>query len=159
MGLRSGLLNLGPPRRCVADLAAPIQLAPAAQQSKIKSAHQPPRSYRGQPVEAPQLEVMAVTAFVNARMILMSASLQPWLRHASGPRQYLMLFLLTDANWLLGMRYRQDSGRDLGIYLGSGLALWVAWVAATLPGFLAGALVPDPRRFGLDLLMPLFFSA
>src|SRR3954453_15735553 len=55
MGLRSGLLNLGPPRRCVADLAAPIQLAPAAQQSKIKSAHQPPRSYRGQPVEAPQL--------------------------------------------------------------------------------------------------------
>src|SRR3954462_6215329 len=56
MGLRSGLLNLGPPRRCVADLAAPIQLAPAAQQSKIKSAHQPPRSYRGQPVEAPQLE-------------------------------------------------------------------------------------------------------
>src|SRR4051794_31367436 len=55
MGLRSGLPHLGSPRRCVADLAAPIQLAPAAQQSKIKSAHQPPRSYRGQPVEAPQL--------------------------------------------------------------------------------------------------------
>src|SRR5215218_9039622 len=54
MGLRSGLPNLGPPRRCVADLAAPIQLAPAAQQSKSKSAHQPPRSDRGQPVEAPQ---------------------------------------------------------------------------------------------------------
>jgi predicted branched-subunit amino acid permease len=33
------------------------------------------------------------------------------------------------------------------------------WVAATLPGYLAGALVPEPRRFGLDLLMPLFFSA
>src|SRR3954463_9957465 len=56
MGLRSGLPHLGPPRRCVADLAAPIQLAPAAQQSKIKSAHQPPRSCRGQPVEAPHLE-------------------------------------------------------------------------------------------------------
>src|SRR4029453_14609865 len=57
MGLRPGLPNLRPPRRRVADLAAPIQLAPAAQQSKIKSAHQPPRSYRGQPIEAPQLEV------------------------------------------------------------------------------------------------------
>src|SRR3954471_15627486 len=56
MGLRSGLPHLGSPRRCVADLAAPIQLAPAAQQSKIKSAHQPPRSYRGQPVEAPHLD-------------------------------------------------------------------------------------------------------
>ena len=44
------------------------------------------------------LEVMAVTAFVNARMILMSASLQPWLKHASGPQQALMLFLLTDVN-------------------------------------------------------------
>jgi predicted branched-subunit amino acid permease len=39
------------------------------------------------------------------------------------------------------------------------LILWVVWVAATLPGFLAGALVPEPRRFGLDLLMPIFFSA
>src|SRR3954464_2631329 len=55
MGLRSGLPNLGPPRCRVAALAAPIQLAPAAQQSTIKSAHQPPRSNRGQPVEAPQL--------------------------------------------------------------------------------------------------------
>src|SRR5215218_10093530 len=55
MGLRSGLPNLGPPRRRVADLAAPIQLAPAAQQPKIKIAHQPPRSDRGQPVEAPHL--------------------------------------------------------------------------------------------------------
>src|SRR5215211_5778713 len=55
MGLRSGLPNLGPPCRRVADLAAPIQLAPAAQQSTIKSAHHPPRSDRGQPVEAPHL--------------------------------------------------------------------------------------------------------
>ena len=39
------------------------------------------------------------------------------------------------------------------------MILWVVWVAATLPGFLAGALVPEPRRFSLDLLMPLFFSA
>ena len=105
------------------------------------------------------LEVMAVTAFVNARMILMSASLQPWLKHASGPQQALMLFLLTDANWLLGMRYRSDGGRDLGIYLGSGLILWVVWVAATLLGYPAGALVPEPRRFVFDLLMPIFFSA
>ena len=105
------------------------------------------------------LEVMAVTAFINARLILMSAALQPWLRHASGPRQALMLFLLTDANWLLGMRYRQDGGQDLGVYLGSGALLWVVWVAATLPGYLAGALVPEPRRFGLDLLLPIFFCA
>jgi predicted branched-subunit amino acid permease len=105
------------------------------------------------------LEVMAVTAFVNGRMILMSASLQPWLKHASAPRQALMLFLLTDANWLLAMRYRSEGGKDLGIYLGSGAMLWVVWVTATLPGYLASGLVPEPRRYGLDLLMPIFFSA
>src|SRR3954467_9541593 len=66
MGLRSGLPHLGSPRRCVADLAAPIQLAPAAQQSKIKSAHQPPRSYRGQPVEAPQLDVWSRALMVHS---------------------------------------------------------------------------------------------
>src|SRR3954469_7160433 len=67
MGLRSALTQLGPPRRCVADLAAPIQLAPAAQQSKIKSAHQPPRSCRGQPVEAPHLAIQARRVEVGAR--------------------------------------------------------------------------------------------
>ncbi|HZY21771.1 MAG TPA: AzlC family ABC transporter permease, partial [Beijerinckiaceae bacterium] len=83
------------------------------------------------------VEVAAVTAVVNARMILMGAALQPWLKHATAPRQALMLFLLTDANWLLAMRYRSEGGRDLGIYLGSGAMLWVVWVAATLPGYFA----------------------
>ena len=32
-------------------------------------------------------------------------------------------------------------------------------MACTLPGFLAGALVPEPRRYGLDLVMPIFFAA
>ena len=32
------------------------------------------------------------------------------------------------------------------------------WIAATLGGFFAGALVPEPRRFGLDLVMPIFFG-
>src|SRR3954471_12223762 len=62
MGLRSGLPHLGSPRRCVADLAAPIQLAPAAPQPKSKSARQPPRSDRGQPVEAPHATVILTSS-------------------------------------------------------------------------------------------------
>ncbi len=69
------------------------------------------------------------------------------------------LFFLTDANWLLGTRYRSEGGSDLGILLGAGVALWIAWVLATLPGFLAGVLVTEPTRYGLDLVMPIFFSA
>ena len=105
------------------------------------------------------LGVMAVTATVNARMILMGASIQPWLAGQPVPQNAINLFFLTDANWLIGMRYRAEGGNDLGVLFGAGIALWVVWVLATLPGFLAGALVTEPTRYGLDLVMPIFFSA
>lgn len=100
-----------------------------------------------------------VTATVNARMILMGASIQPWVRHAPTPFNAVNLFFLTDASWLIGMRYHAEGGRDLGVLSGAGIVIWVAWVAATLPGYLAGALVPDTRVLALDLVMPIFFSA
>lgn len=55
MGLRTGLSDLGPPRRGAAGLAPSIQLASPARQPKIKTAHQQTRSQPGQPVEAPHL--------------------------------------------------------------------------------------------------------
>jgi predicted branched-subunit amino acid permease len=44
------------------------------------------------------------------------------------------------------------------VLLGCGIILWLVWLIATLTGFFAGALVPEPRRFGLDLVMPIFFG-
>jgi predicted branched-subunit amino acid permease len=35
----------------------------------------------------------------------------------------------------------------------------VAWVAATMVGYAAGALVADPRKLALDLVLPIFFAA
>jgi predicted branched-subunit amino acid permease len=103
--------------------------------------------------------VTAVTAVINSRMVLMGASIQPWFAGEPKLRTAAHLFFLTDANWLLSLRYRAGGGNDIGVLLGSGLALWVVWVAATLPGYLAGALVSEPNRFGLDLVMPIFFAA
>jgi predicted branched-subunit amino acid permease len=105
------------------------------------------------------LAIAAVTAVVNARMILMGAAIQPWLAPAPPARNALQCFFLTDASWLLGTRYHAEGGRDHGMLLGAGLALWVIWVLTTASGYLAGALVADPRRFGLDVLMPVFFAA
>ncbi|HZB62629.1 MAG TPA: branched-chain amino acid ABC transporter permease, partial [Microvirga sp.] len=36
---------------------------------------------------------------------------------------------------------------------------WLVWFLASLAGFFAGALVPEPKRFGLDLVMPIYFAA
>lgn len=100
-----------------------------------------------------------LTAVVNSRMVLQGASLHPWLRSHGHGFNAAQLFLLTDANWLVGSRYHAGGGRDLGVLIGVGLALWVLWLAFTLPGYLLGAMVSDPHRFGLDLVMPVFFAA
>jgi predicted branched-subunit amino acid permease len=105
------------------------------------------------------LTLMTVTAVINARLILMGASIQPWLADEPKARIALSAFLLTDANWLISTRYSSEGGRDVGVLIGSGLALWLIWVPGTLPGYLAGALVSDPKRIGLDLILPIFFSA
>ena len=105
------------------------------------------------------LVVTVLVATVNARMILMGAAIQPYMVGASRGQVAAVTFVLADANWLIGMRYHGEGGRDIGVVLGAGIALWCGWLAATLPGYLAGAVVPDPERFGLDLVMPIFFAA
>lgn len=100
-----------------------------------------------------------VTATVNARMVLQGASLQLWFAPYSKRLNAFHLFFFTDANWMIGTRYHAEGGRDIGVLVGAGLALWLVWVAATVPGYLLGALVADPRTYGIDLVMPIFFAA
>ena len=105
------------------------------------------------------LALALLTATVSLRFVLMGASLRPWLGPLPAWQSYGALAFLVDANWLLASRYRQDGGDDAGIFFGAGVALWVVWVAATVPGYLLGVLISDPWRFGLDFVMPAFFSA
>ncbi len=100
-----------------------------------------------------------VTGAINGRMALQGASLQSWLAHWPRRVNYPQLFFLTDANWLIAEREKAAGRTDLGVMIGAGLGLWVVWVLATIPGHLAGALVDDPRRYGLDLLLPVYFAA
>jgi predicted branched-subunit amino acid permease len=100
-----------------------------------------------------------VTGAVNGRMALQGASLQSWLVQWPRRVNYPQLFFLTDANWLIAERERAAGRNDLGVMIGAGAGLWVVWVIATIPGHLAGSLMDDPRRFGLDLLLPIYFAA
>jgi predicted branched-subunit amino acid permease len=99
-----------------------------------------------------------VTAVVNARYVLMGASLEPWIKHADPLPRALIPAVLVDASWMVGTAYRKGGGTDVGILLGASLSLWPPWVLATALGYAAGALVPDPRPYGLDLVMPIFFA-
>ena len=103
------------------------------------------------------LAVLMVT--INARMLLMSAALYPWLSASPPWRIYPTLHLLTDPSWLISMRYRAEGGSDAGVLLGSSMLLAFAWIAATCIGHVGGTLIADPRRYGIDLVMPIFFAA
>lgn len=105
------------------------------------------------------LNIALITATINARLFLMSAALRPWFQHASAKVAYPALLTMTDAGYVLGQRYYAEGGRDMGIFLGSGLVLWTTWMIAPIPGFLLGSLTRDARAFGIDLVMPVFFSA
>jgi 4-azaleucine resistance transporter AzlC len=100
-----------------------------------------------------------VVATVNARILLITASLQPFFRGLPAWQLYPLLHITTDPAWLIAMRARREGGSLTGVFLGASLVIVVAWMAASTTGHLFGALAGDPRRFGLDLVMPIFFAA
>lgn len=105
------------------------------------------------------LAVAGVAAMVNLRFVLSGASLRPWLAPAPARFVYPALGVLTDGAWAASIRYNAEGGRDFGFVLGSAFFLWFVWVASSVPGYLIGSLVTNPRAFGLDLIIVLTFTA
>jgi predicted branched-subunit amino acid permease len=102
--------------------------------------------------------IVLVTLTVNLRFVLLGAAIQPWLAPASRRYAYPALLLMTDPGWIIAQRYGAGGG-DRGVFLGVGIAQWLVWIAAVIPGYFVGTLVSDPARYGLDLIMPTFFAA
>jgi 4-azaleucine resistance transporter AzlC len=98
-------------------------------------------------------------ATINARMLLITASLQPWLGGLPPWKVYLALHFAVDPGWIISMRYRAEGGSDIGVFFGSAAVLALAWMSAAVAGHALGALISDPRRYGIDLVMPVFFAA
>ena len=105
------------------------------------------------------LTMVGVVAAVNSRMFLMGASLRPWLSQAPPSLIYPHLALLTDMNWSLGVTYRARGGNDIGVVLGVGMLSWLVWTPACMAGWALTGAIADPRRYGLDLMMVVVFSA
>ncbi|ASP36111.1 AzlC family ABC transporter permease [Labrenzia sp. VG12] len=105
------------------------------------------------------IAMIGVTAAVNMRMLLIGASLRPWLGQVPAWQTYPALFFLTDLNWLLAISEYEKGTRDWGVYLGGGLFCWSIWSLSVVPGYFAGSLISDPKAFGLDVVLPAFFAA
>jgi predicted branched-subunit amino acid permease len=100
-----------------------------------------------------------LTLTVNIRFALMSATLRPWFGTLPPWQAYPAMLLVTDGGWLAAMRYRDHGGANASFYLGGALVLYGLWLFSAIPGFLLAEQLSDPRKYGVDLVMPAFYAA
>ncbi|GAB1479431.1 AzlC family ABC transporter permease [Paracoccaceae bacterium] len=103
--------------------------------------------------------VAATVLVMNARYLLFGATLQPWLSQAGTGRALVSLLFLGDANWIATMKVIDAGEEDRAYMIGTGAPLLVVWLAGTLAGAVFGAILPDPRALGADLMLPAFAAS
>lgn len=106
---------------------------------------------------AAPLAVIITTLIVNARHVLLTASLMPHLRTVAPWRRVLLAAQLTDESYALGMSSFLEGRGSAAFTIGANLSIYVVWQASTLIGILIGRAIPDPAAYGLDLVFPLTF--
>ncbi|MBC8162532.1 MAG: AzlC family ABC transporter permease [Roseiflexaceae bacterium] len=101
--------------------------------------------------------IILTTAIINARHLLLGASLAPFVRGTPAALKALMAFQLTDESYAVGMRRWLAGGGSPAYQFGSNLSLYLVWQLSTVAGILLGGQIPDPAAYGLDLVFPLTF--
>lgn len=102
------------------------------------------------------LGVIVLTAFINARHVLYAAALAPYLADKPRPLRAAMAHLLTDEAFALTIAHFRRIGRaDIpGYWLAAIGSTFIPWNIATLVGVTVGGSIPEPSRFGLDVIFP-----
>lgn len=100
--------------------------------------------------------VLLLTGLLNARHLLYSAALAPWLREVPVARRAVMAHLLTDEAFALSIGHFRRLGRtdERGYWIGAIASTFIPWNLATLAGVTIGGQIPDPNRFGIDVIFP-----
>jgi predicted branched-subunit amino acid permease len=100
--------------------------------------------------------VLLLTALLNARHLLYSAAIAPWLRDRRFAERALMAHLLTDEAFALSLAHFRRLGRaDAWGYWVAGIgATFIPWNLATIAGVFVGGSIPEPDRFGIDVIFP-----
>lgn len=104
--------------------------------------------------------VIVSTLLINLRHLMMGLSISPYLSALTPWWQRVLAFGMTDESYLTSvMHYREqaDGRRNPYFMLGAGGSVYVAWAIGSLAGALAGHLIADPLKWGLDFAMPATF--
>ncbi len=100
--------------------------------------------------------IVVLTFLLNARHLLYSAALRPWLRDVPTPRRAVMAHVLTDEAFALAITHFRRIGRgdERGYWIAAVLILFIPWNLATLAGVVFGGQISDPTRLGIDVIFP-----
>lgn len=105
------------------------------------------------------IAVVAATTVVNLRYVLFGATLSPYLKGVSAPKQALLAFTLTDETFAVNVGDRRAGGSSAASMAGVGAIAWTGWVTGTALGALAAGWIGDPSRWGVEFAMPAMFTA
>ncbi len=100
--------------------------------------------------------VVLLTAFLNARHLLYSAALAPFVASRPRSERAVAAHVLTDEAFALAIAHFRRLGRaDMWGYWAAAIGfVFIPWNLATLAGSALGSAVPDPARLGLDVVFP-----
>jgi 4-azaleucine resistance transporter AzlC len=104
------------------------------------------------------LPIWLTTLALNARHLLYGAALYPWLRGIGAGKRFPIVAVLTDSTYVYATQVEAKGERDAGVLLGAGGLTWIVWVLSTGLGAYLGGAIPDPKKFGIDVVMAAFFA-
>ncbi len=111
------------------------------------------------PTSPPILDIVIAVAIINLRMLLMTATLRPLMADTPRWRAAALMFFVADEVWALSMSQLSKGKGSVAFLFGTGVLAWLTWEASTLTGRLLGAVISDPRTYGLDFAFTATFLA
>ncbi len=104
----------------------------------------------------PWVTIVLLTGFINARHLLYSTVLRPYVAECSPVLRAVMAHALNDETFALTLaHFRRIGGFDLRGYAVAAIGgTVVPWICAGIIGATLAGGIPDPTRLGLDVIFP-----
>lgn len=99
------------------------------------------------------------TLLINARHVLMGASIAPKLQGFSRGQKLLGLYYMADENWALAEKRARTHRLTPAYWFGMLTPFVACWITTSTLGAIVGAALGDPRRFGADFAFTALFIA
>jgi 4-azaleucine resistance transporter AzlC len=97
------------------------------------------------------------TLLINARHVLMGASLAPKTGRFARWQRFVGFAVMADENWAFAERRAARRPLTPAYFGGMGAAFWLNWVLWSSAGAVLGSFLGDPKRLGADFAFTALF--